>query len=128
LRDPPIRAGIGCLSPRIAQIRRRARIAQRTRGDLLVVHVASDEEQPDPEWEGRIRRLVLNDLGGDSIIRAEDPVDGALSFAYRQHVTQMIAGESLRSRCQELLRGSFVNSLIRKASNIDVHVIARTER
>jgi two-component system sensor histidine kinase KdpD len=72
---------------------------------------------------------LVNDLGGEfHIIQAEDPVEGALSFAYQQHVTQIIVGESLRSRWQELLRGSFVNRLIRKASNIDVHVIARPER
>jgi K+-sensing histidine kinase KdpD len=37
-------------------------------------------------------------------------------------------GESLRSRWQELLRGSFVTRLIQKASNIDIHGIARRER
>ncbi len=54
-----------------------------------------------------------------------DPVDAVLSFAYQQHVTQILVGESLRSRWRELLTGSFVNRLIRRASDIDVHVIAR---
>jgi two-component system sensor histidine kinase KdpD len=72
---------------------------------------------------------LVEELGGEfQILEAEDPVEGALSFAYRQRVTQMVVGESLRSRWQELMRGSFVNRLIRKASNIDVHVIARRER
>lgn len=61
-------------------------------------------------------------------LEAEDPVKEVLSFAYQQHVTQILVGEPLRSRWQELLRGSFVNRLIQKASNIDVHVIARKER
>lgn len=52
-------------------------------------------------------------------------MEDVLSFAYRQHVTQMVVGESLRSKWQELLRWSFVTRLIQKASNIDVHVIAR---
>jgi len=34
----------------------------------------------------------------------------------------------LRSRWQELIRGSFVNRLIRKASGIDIHVISRRVR
>jgi two-component system sensor histidine kinase KdpD len=55
-------------------------------------------------------------------------VEGVLSFAHQQHVTQILVGESLRSRWQQLLRGSFVNSLIQKASNIDIHVIARRDR
>jgi K+-sensing histidine kinase KdpD len=37
-------------------------------------------------------------------------------------------GEPLRPKWLEVIRGSFVNRLIRKASNIDVHVIARKER
>jgi len=55
-------------------------------------------------------------------------VEGVLSFAYQQHVTQILVGESLRSRWQELMTGSFVNRLIRQASNVDIHVLGRRER
>ena len=34
----------------------------------------------------------------------EDPVETVLSFAYQQHVTQIVVGESVRSRWQEVLR------------------------
>src|SRR6266508_3841881 len=109
-------------------IRRGCRIAHRTQGDLLVIHVATSQGDPDSKWLGQVRRLV-QDLGGEfQVLEAEDPVNEVLSFAYQQHVTQILVGESLRSRWQELLRGSFVNRLIQKASNIDVHVIARQER
>jgi two-component system, OmpR family, sensor histidine kinase KdpD len=109
-------------------IRRGCRIAYRTQGDLIVVHVATGERGPDSQWLGQVQRLV-QDLGGEfRVLEAEDPVNGVLSFAYQQHVTQILVGESLRPRWQELLRGSFVNRLIRKASHIDVHVLARKER
>jgi two-component system sensor histidine kinase KdpD len=109
-------------------IRRGCRIAHRTQGDLLVLHVVTGERGPDPEWLGQVQRLV-QDLGGEfQVLEAEDPVSGVLSFAYQQHVTQILVGESLRSRWQELVRGSFVNRLIRKASHIDVHVLAWKER
>jgi two-component system sensor histidine kinase KdpD len=109
-------------------IRRGCRIAHRTQGDLIVLHVVAGHREPDPQWLGQMQRLV-QDLGGEfQVLEAEDPVKGVLSFAYQQHVTQILVGESLRSRWQELLRGSFVNNLIKKASNIDVHVIARRER
>ena len=62
------------------------------------------------------------------MIDDEDAVRGVLNFAYAQFVTQLVVGESVRSRVQEMLRGSFVNELLRKASNIDIHVIARRER
>lgn len=109
-------------------VRRGCRIAHRTQGDLIVVHVATGERGPDSQWLGQVQRLV-QDLGGEfRVLEAEDPVNGVLSFAYQQHVTQILVGESLRPRWQELLRGSFVNRLIRRASHIDIHVLARKER
>jgi K+-sensing histidine kinase KdpD len=84
--------------------------------------------EADPEWLREIEGLT-NDLGGTfAVVNADSPVDGILSFAYEQHVTQIVAGEPLRTRWQELMHGSFVNRLIRKAANIDIHVIARREQ
>jgi two-component system, OmpR family, sensor histidine kinase KdpD len=109
-------------------VRRGARIAQRARGDLLVVHVREDTGEETTAWLVALAQLVA-DLGGEfHVIDDEDPVNGVLNFAYAQFVTQLVVGESVRSRVQELLRGSFVNELLRKASNIDIHVIARRER
>jgi hypothetical protein len=107
-------------------IRRGARIAQRTRGDLQVIHAATDAEaKGGARWLDTIGVLV-NELGGSlAILSAEDPVDTVLSYAYQQHVTLIIVGESTRSRWREAVRGSFVGRLTKKASNIDVLVSAR---
>jgi two-component system sensor histidine kinase KdpD len=111
-----------------ALIRRGARVAQRSQGDLLVLHVRTSEDPPDSAWIDRTARLV-DELGGTfEVQQADSAVDGVLGYAYRQHVTQIVVGEPLRSRWQELVRGSFVNRLIRKAANIDIHVIARREQ
>jgi two-component system sensor histidine kinase KdpD len=108
-------------------VRRGARIAQRARGELLVVHVREGHDRDAP-WLQDVARLT-RDLGGTfDVIDSDEPVDSVLGFAYRQFVTQILVGEPLRSRWQELLRGSFVDRLIRKATNIDIHVIARRER
>jgi two-component system sensor histidine kinase KdpD len=117
-------------SPRTSAdlIRRGARIAQRARGDLLVVHVREGGRGSGPAWLGDIARLA-RDLGGTfEVLDADDPAEAILGFAYRQFVTQVVVGESERSRLRELVRGSFVNDLIRRAENLDVHVIARRER
>jgi nucleotide-binding universal stress UspA family protein len=109
-------------------IRRGGRIAQRTQGDLLTVHVVTGERGPERDWLEGTERLV-RDLGGEfQLLEADDPVEAVLSFAYRQHVTQILVGESMRSRWQELVRGSFVTQLIRRSSKVDIHVIARGER
>ena len=94
----------------------------------MVLHVRTEEEPADPDWLREIEQLTV-DLGGEFVVKdADSAVDGALSFAYEHHVTQIVAGEPLSSRWHELIRGSFVNRLIRKASNIDIHVIARRAR
>jgi two-component system sensor histidine kinase KdpD len=111
-----------------ALIRRGARIAQRTQGDLIAVHATGAASDREPAWLEASRGLV-EELGGEfHLIGADDPVDAVLAFAYQQHVTQIIVGESLRPRWREVVTGSFVNRLIRKASNVDVHVIGRKER
>jgi nucleotide-binding universal stress UspA family protein len=111
-----------------ALIRRGSRIAQRTRGDLLVIHVVEGKEPPGTEWNEQTSRLV-RELGGEfEIVEADDAVETVLSYAYQQRVTQIVVGESLRSKWKELVGGSFVNRLIRAAKNIDVHVMARKER
>jgi len=120
-----------CVTPRGPSedlIRRGARVAQRARGDLLVVHVRERDDEQARAWLSKIDRLV-RDLGGElQVVDADDPVEGVLGLAYRQYVTQIVIGEPLRSRWQELLRGSFVNRLIRRATDIDIHVIAHRER
>ncbi len=120
-----------CVSrPELADdlVRRGARVAQRAHGDLLVVHVAGTEQRGEPEWIDAIRDLTSK-LGGElEVIRADSAVEGVIGYAVRQHVTQVVVGEPLRPRWQEILRGSFVNRLIRNSPEIDIHVIARRER
>ena len=101
------------------------RIAQRAHGDLLVVHVRTEDRSRSPNGSLQIREPDTQSRrrvrGGQRGLG----VDGVSASPYEQHVTQIVVGEPLRPRWQELLRGSFVNRLIRKAPEIDVHVIAR---
>jgi two-component system sensor histidine kinase KdpD len=106
-------------------IRRGARLAQRARGELLVLHVRHGEGATDSEWLHEIEALV-KDLGGTfDVIDSEAPVDAVLGYAYRHSITQIVVGESLRSRWKEMMQGSFVTRLIRAASKLDIHVISR---
>jgi len=106
-------------------VRRGARIAQRARGGLLALHVREGEGATDPDWLEHIETLV-HDLGGTlDVLDSESPVEAVLGYAYRQSVTQIVVGESQRSRLKELVQGSFVTRLIRAASNLDIHVMRR---
>src|SRR6195256_666839 len=50
--------------------------------------------------------------------------DDVVGFAHQQNVTQIIIGKSARSRWFEIVHGSIVHDLVRRAGNISVHVIA----
>ncbi len=53
--------------------------------------------------------------------------DDLITFAHANNVTQIIIGKSMRSWWFELMRGSVVHDLVRRAGNISVSVIAGDE-
>jgi len=53
--------------------------------------------------------------------------DDLISFAHANNVTQIIIGKSARSWWFEIMRGSVVHDLVRRAGNISVSVIAGDE-
>lgn len=66
-------------------------------------------------------------LGGEALtIPAVERriADDVLTFAHGNNVTQIIIGKASRSWWFELVRGSVVHDLVRRAGNISVHVIA----
>ncbi len=112
-------------------VRRAARMAQRTKGELLVLHVR------DPEREGEGAKAALDalrglaeDVGGRWIeVDGDNPADTVVKVAADHQVTQIVVGATQRSRWDELTRGSVVRKVLRAAAEqgIDVHVIARRE-
>jgi two-component system sensor histidine kinase KdpD len=107
-------------------IRRAARMAMRSRGDLVGVHVIAGDGLATAPSELLIRhRRLLEDLGGSYREVIGDDVATALTgLARSEGATQLILGASGRSRWVELLRGSVVNDVLRRAEGIDVHIIS----
>ena len=106
-------------------VRRAGRMAVRAKGDVLGVHVRSDDglAQPSTELLERHRALLI-ELGGTYHQVAGNDVPSALvNFAKAEHGTQLVLGTSRRSRWTELTRGSIINTVIRLAAPMDVHVI-----
>lgn len=109
-----------------ALIRRAARIAQRAHGELLGVHVSSDEGLANPEG-GLLdqHRQLLIDLGGEyRQVVSGDVAEGLVEFARAENATQLVLGSSQRSRLAELARGSVINRVVRLSGAVDVHVIS----
>jgi two-component system sensor histidine kinase KdpD len=108
-------------------IRRAARVAQRTKGDLVAVHVIPQDglSAPSADLLGRQRTLV-EELGGTyhEVVGA-DVGEALLDAARSLNVTQIVMGASRRSRWQRLTRGSVIGRVIRESGvGIDVHVIS----
>jgi len=107
-------------------IRRAARMAARAKGELLGVHVRStDGHGVGATGLLETHRRLLEDLGGTYHEVVGSDVAAALtSFAEAERATQLVLGASRRSRFAELLRGSVINTVARRAGSFDVHVIS----
>jgi two-component system, OmpR family, sensor histidine kinase KdpD len=111
-------------------IRRAARIAERTKGELIGVHVvegtglASGPANGGPDRIAGQRRL-LEDLGGEyRRVTGNDVATALVEVARSENATQIVLGTSNRSRWQELVSGSVINKVVRLSGQIDVHVIS----
>jgi two-component system sensor histidine kinase KdpD len=70
-------------------------------------------------------RLLLDQLGGRyTEVSGADVAEALTDFARGENATQIVLGESRRSRWAELTRGSVINRVISKADGIDVHVLS----
>ncbi|HET8874625.1 MAG TPA: DUF4118 domain-containing protein, partial [Gaiellaceae bacterium] len=111
-------------------IRRAARIAQRTKGELVAVHVIPQDglAAPAAELLGRQRELVGLLGGSYHEVVGEDIGDALLDAARSLNVTQIVMGASRRSRWQRLTRGSVIGKVIRgSGTRIDVHVVSHPD-
>jgi two-component system sensor histidine kinase KdpD len=108
-------------------IRRAARMATRSRGELLGVHVRSEDGLADHRSSVLERnRDLLKDLGGAyHEVAAGDVADALVKFATSRNATQIVLGASNRSRWAELTGGSVINDVVRRSNEVDVHVISQ---
>ncbi len=108
-------------------IRRASRIANRTKAELIGIHV----ESPDG-LSGRDRgaldehRRLLTDLGGTYREVVNTDIGHALvKTAIAENATQLVIGASRRSRWTEIVQGSVVNSIAQRSGGaLDIHIIA----
>ena len=111
-------------------IRRAARMAMRSKGELLGVHVRSIEGlslASTPELDDY--RDLLERLGGEYHEVAHADVGESLVWFARAHnATQLVVGATRRNRWQELVAGSVIQRVLRLAGDIDVHVISNPVR
>ncbi len=112
-------------------IRRGYRIAERMQGSLYVVHV----ETPDHPLSSRNRVQLdqlfdlARNLGGEVCeLKGESVAVELVDFAKEQKVTWVVMGQSVRSRMEEIVRGSIVTKIMRELHGVDVVIVADPEQ
>jgi two-component system, OmpR family, sensor histidine kinase KdpD len=111
-------------------IRRAARIAERTKGELVAVHVIPQDGLAAPAAELLDRQKQLVDQLGGSYheVVGGDIGEALLDAARSLNVTQIVMGASRRSGLQRLTRGSVIGKVIRgSGTRIDVHVVSHPD-
>jgi two-component system sensor histidine kinase KdpD len=111
-------------------LRRAARLAARTKGELHAVHVVNgDGMARDEETIAEIRQVAL-DVGAKWVeIPGDDPAKALMAFAREAQITQIVLGASRRSRWRELLTGGSIVWKVQRlaaSESVDVHIIARS--
>jgi two-component system sensor histidine kinase KdpD len=107
-------------------IRRAARMAARTRGQLLGVHVRSADGLLGTASDSLgAQRGLLQELGGEyHELASADPAATLVQFARAENATQIVLGASRQTRWTHFVRGSVITNVIRASGDIDIHVIS----
>ena len=107
-------------------IRRAARMAGRSAGELLGVFVAASDGLAPRAGQGLdSQRRLLDELGGRYLEVIGDDVAMALvGVARAERATQLVLGASRRPHLLERWGGSIVAAVLRAAGDLDVHVIS----
>ncbi|ACK89361.1 sensor histidine kinase KdpD [Bacillus cereus W] len=111
-------------------IRRGWRMADRLNAELYVLNVerenidslSASKKQTIEDWKELTNqfdaRFVLEEAKG------RKPADVIIEVAKRLQVTQILLGQSARTRWEEIRKGSIVNEIMRQTKHIDIHIVA----
>ncbi|MEB3359005.1 MAG: sensor histidine kinase KdpD [Synechococcales bacterium] len=111
----------------IQLLRRGARIANHMNGRFFVLFVSHPNQFLSKQEALHVEtcKQLCQDFGGE-FLRAEstDVVNAIVQVANAHRITQIVLGETRRSRWQLLIKGSIVQQLMRSLPQIDLHIIA----
>ena len=111
----------------IRLLRRGARIANYMNGKLFVLFVAptSDFLSKSEALHIETCERLCQEFAGE-FLRIESPniVTAIVEVATQERITQIVLGETRRSRFQLLFQGSIVQQLVRLLPQVDLHIIA----
>jgi two-component system sensor histidine kinase KdpD len=107
-------------------LRRGARLANYMSAPLFTVFVKEKDRFLTKEESLYIETCekLCKEFAGNFIHISSNDVAGAIAEVAKQyHITQIVIGESQRSRWQILWKGSLTQTLVRLLKNVDLHII-----
>jgi two-component system, OmpR family, sensor histidine kinase KdpD len=123
-----------CIStyPNSAQLLRRgARIASSMNGRLYGLFVENPDRflTKDESLHIHACEQLCREFGGEFLRVVSNEIPQAIANIAREYrITQIVIGESQRSRWKILLRGSLTQQLVQLLKNIDLHIIATEKK
>ncbi len=111
-------------------IRRGWRMANRLKAKLYVLHVTDTEVLEMPQWKRekiRVWEELSIQFDAQFILQKKGkkkPAQVIVETAKSYFITQILLGQSARTRWEEIKRGSIVNDIMRQTTNIDIHIVA----
>lgn len=108
-------------------IRRGGQLAGRLHGELHVVTVRLERPSQEQSRLLDTYREITQALGGAfHTLERQGGIGGTLvAYARQVHATQIVMGETSRSRWAEFWRGDVIRYVLRETRGVDVHVISR---
>lgn len=108
-------------------IRRGARLAGYMHGPLYCMFVDNPDRFLTKEESLHIETCenLCKEFGGQFIrVKDQNVATAIATVAQSYHISQIVIGESQRSRWKTLLRSSLTQRLLRSLKNIDIHIIS----
>lgn len=108
-------------------IRRGYRISKMLRSPLYILYVRKQDISGDCNKVKKLTDLsqLCKKLEAEfKVVTAKDPAGPIIKFAKENAITQIIIGQSARTRWHEILRGSIVRKIMRGTKYVDVLVVA----
>lgn len=107
-------------------IQRAAYLARALGGELIAVHIQPAESQA-PGYQTMLEHDMdlARHLGAQIVVERGWPLAEVIArVAQERGITQIVMGESARSRLDEVRRGSLVRQVLQASHGIDIYIVA----
>ncbi|MDP4177241.1 MAG: universal stress protein [Bacillota bacterium] len=111
-------------------IRRGYRISKNLKAEFFVLYVNNEYPHKEQELEKVYEISVLcNKMEADfNVLKSRDAAAAIIKYAKDNNITQIVMGQSARTRLHEIIRGSIVRRIMKNTKYVDVLIVADPKR